>query len=39
MLDAQALRAAQAPLKDRYRQQPETALVELTARGVLDGEG
>ena len=32
------LRAAQAPLKEKYRQSPESALVTLRARGTL-GEG
>ena len=32
------LRAVQAPLKDQYRENPEAALVTLSARGVV-GEG
>ena len=36
--DAQALRAVQAPLKDRYRDDPEAAVVTLKARASL-GEG
>jgi uncharacterized OsmC-like protein len=32
------LREAQAPLKERYREEPEAALVTLTANGTL-GEG
>src|SRR6478752_5514214 len=32
------LRALQAPLKDRYREEPEAALITLTAQGKL-GEG
>ena len=35
-MDAQALRALQAPLKQRYRDEPEAALVTLTADGTLD---
>jgi uncharacterized OsmC-like protein len=35
-MDAEALRALQAPIKDRYRAQPQTALVTLTASGQLD---
>ncbi|HEU0318925.1 MAG TPA: OsmC family protein [Solirubrobacteraceae bacterium] len=31
-----ALRAVQAPLKERYRERPETALVTLSATGSLD---
>jgi uncharacterized OsmC-like protein len=37
-LDAQELRAVQAPLKDRYRESPEAALVTLRASGRV-GEG
>ena len=33
------LRALQAPIKDRYREQPESALATLRARGDLGGEG
>jgi uncharacterized OsmC-like protein len=33
------LKALQAPLKDRYRSDPTTALATLTARGELDREG
>src|SRR5918911_482609 len=35
-MDANALRALQAPLKDRYKQTPDAALVTLKARGRLD---
>lgn len=35
-MDANALRALQAPLKDRYKQTPDDALVTLKARGRLD---
>lgn len=38
-MDASQLRAAQAPLKDQYRQDPERAVVTLQADGALDGEG
>ena len=34
-MDAESLRARQAPLKELYRRQPETALVTLTARAEL----
>ncbi|HUH93077.1 MAG TPA: OsmC family protein [Casimicrobiaceae bacterium] len=37
-MNADELRALQAPLKDRYRKAPETALVTLHAEGRL-GEG
>lgn len=36
--DAEELRAVQAPLKDRYRDDPEAAVVTLQARATL-GEG
>ena len=35
-MDATALRALQAPLKDQYRQSPDAAVVTLTAKGSLD---
>jgi len=35
-MDAQALRNMQAPLKDKYKQQPEAAVVTLKARGNLE---
>ena len=35
-MNADDLRAVQAPLKDRYRAEPEAARVTLTARGELD---
>ena len=37
-MDRDELRAVQAPLKDRYREDPEAAVVTLHASGVL-GEG
>lgn len=37
-MNADELRALQAPLKDQYRSEPEAALVTLRAEGVL-GEG
>jgi uncharacterized OsmC-like protein len=33
---AQQLRALQAPLKQRYREQPQSAMITLSARGNLD---
>ena len=35
-MDAVTLRALQAPLKDRYRDDPQAGLVTLRARGALD---
>ena len=35
-MNADELRAIQAPLKDRYRAEPDAALVTLKARGALD---
>src|SRR5262249_19420876 len=35
-MDTEALRALQAPLKARYREQPEAAFVTLRASGSLD---
>ena len=37
-MNASELKSLQAPLKERYRQQPETAVVTLKAQGRL-GEG
>src|SRR2546427_915727 len=37
-VDAQELRAAQAPLKDRYREQPAAATITLHATGELGSE-
>jgi uncharacterized OsmC-like protein len=38
-MNADALRALQAPLKDRYRGDPDAAKVTLSARGALDDAG
>ena len=38
-MDATQLRAAQAPLKERYREDPAAAIVTLQADGELDGSG
>jgi uncharacterized OsmC-like protein len=35
-MDAHALRALQAPLKDRYRADPHAAVITLKAHGTLD---
>jgi uncharacterized OsmC-like protein len=36
LMDAAALRALQAPLKERYREEPEAALITLKAEGAID---
>ncbi len=38
-MDAEGLRALQAPLKDRYRADPAAAVITLRAGGGLDGDG
>jgi uncharacterized OsmC-like protein len=35
-MDANSLRELQAPLKDRYRKEPEAAVITLKAKGSLD---
>lgn len=37
-MDADALRALQAPIKAKYRDEPDSAVLTLTARGVLGEE-
>lgn len=37
-MDLTALRSLQAPLKERYRETPDAAVVTLTARGELDDQ-
>src|SRR5215213_7911337 len=37
-MDAHALRALQAPLKDRYRADPHAAVITLKAHGTLDDQ-
>jgi len=39
LMDAQDLRALQAPLKQQYREDPTSAVVTLRASGRLDGAG
>ena len=39
LLDGNALKALQAPLKDRYRQDAQAAVVTLRATGELDSPG
>ena len=38
-MDANALRALQAPLKERYKQDPDAAVVTLKAQGSIDDAG
>lgn len=38
-MEAETLRALQAPLKDHYRADPSAAMITLSAEGSLDGEG
>lgn len=38
-MDSTELRAMQAPIKERYRADPKTALITLKAKGSIDGEG
>ncbi len=38
-MDAEQLRAMQAPIKERYRHEPKAAVVTLQARGTLDDAG
>lgn len=38
-MDATALKELQAPLKTRYREDPDAAVVTLSADGELDGSG
>ena len=37
-MDVTALRALQAPLKDKYREAPDTAVITLRAKGELDDQ-
>src|SRR5689334_12052154 len=37
-MDADALRALQAPIKDRYKSEPEAATITLRAQGTLDDQ-
>src|SRR3954468_4289543 len=38
-MDANALRTLQAPIKDKYRAEPDAALITLKAQGTLDDQG
>jgi uncharacterized OsmC-like protein len=37
-MDANELRAMQAPIKDRYKSEPDAALITLKAKGTLDDQ-
>ena len=38
-MDGESLRALQAPLKEQYREAPDSALITLTAEGDIDDAG
>src|SRR5947208_13897659 len=38
-MDAAQLRATQAPIKERYKADPKTAMIKLVARGSIENEG
>jgi len=38
-MDAAELRATQAPIKERYKTDPKSAVITLRARGSIDNEG
>ena len=38
-MDAAELRATQAPIKERYKSDPRTAMITLAARGSIESEG
>jgi uncharacterized OsmC-like protein len=38
-MDRRELRAVQTPLKERYREEPASAIVTMRAEGALDGSG
>jgi uncharacterized OsmC-like protein len=38
-MDAVSLRAMQAPIKERYKSEPQAALITLKARGSTDSDG
>src|ERR1700747_1712029 len=38
-MDAAALRATQAPIKDRYKTDPRAAMITLKAKGSIENEG
>ena len=38
-MDAAELRATQAPIKDRYKTDPKSAMITLKAKGSIENEG
>ncbi len=38
-MDAAEFRATQAPIKERYKSDPKTAMIKLVARGSIESEG
>ena len=38
-MDSSELRAMQAPIKSRYKEDPKSAMITLKAKGSLDNEG
>ena len=38
-MDAAELRATQAPIKDRYKSDPKSAMITLKAKGSIENEG
>ncbi|KIZ35831.1 MULTISPECIES: OsmC family protein [Rhodopseudomonas] len=38
-MDAATLRATQAPIKERFKSDPQAALITLTAKGAIDADG
>ena len=38
-MDAAELRATQAPIKERYKADPKSAMITLRAKGAIDSEG
>ena len=38
-MDAAELRATQAPIKERYKTDPKSALITLKAKGSIESEG
>ena len=38
-MDAAEFRATQAPIKDRFKTDPKSAMITLTARGSIENEG
>ena len=38
-MDAAELRTTQAPIKERYKSDPQATMIKLTARGSIKNEG